>query len=113
MLWVKRLLTGCACFPVLVIVLWFGSLVVAGAIAGGVAGARDPENAAAAGEKAGQRMAEKFGVIFLVAAVGVAGAVSLAAMFLAPWCRDETPPEGGREDGSLGFGGPSSAPPPG
>ena len=59
MLIIKRLLTGCIMFPILIIGIWLGSLMLGGAIVGGIAGVKNPQNAEQAGRLAGEKFGRK------------------------------------------------------
>jgi hypothetical protein len=58
------------------VVLYFGACMVTGGIVGGMAGAKDPQNAAAAGAKASLETVSALRIYFLIGAAGlsIAGA---------------------------------------
>jgi len=66
--WYKKVLFGFIWW----IALYFGALVVAGMIAGGIAGGRDPQHAQEAGRRAGEQLAAEYGVHFLLGSAVIA-----------------------------------------
>lgn len=85
----KRSLTAIGCFPLLIVPLFMGGLVVGGAILGGIAGARDPEHAAAAGRQAGEQFGQTYGDMVFFLAILLAVIIALVVGFsgIFPWCR--------------------------
>ncbi|CAN5386543.1 hypothetical protein BH11PLA2_BH11PLA2_08250 [soil metagenome] len=51
------------------VIFYFGSCVLTGAIAGAIAGGKDPKNASAAGAKAGREAVEAIGPFLLIGSV--------------------------------------------
>jgi hypothetical protein len=69
---VKRILVGIVWF----VVLYFGACVLTGAIAGGIAGGKDPEHASVVGREAGRHAVLALRMYYLVgaAAISIVGA---------------------------------------
>lgn len=91
MLTIKRIITSVVLFFPFSIFLYFGILILGAGIVGGIAGAQDPENAAAAGELAGMKFAENYIVIISFASLGLSIVFSLLISFggLLPWCKNK------------------------
>jgi hypothetical protein len=66
--WYRKLLFGLLWW----IVLYMATSVLAAGIAGGIAGSRDPQNAQAAGRRAGTEVGEKYGAAMLLGSAIVA-----------------------------------------
>ena len=94
MLMIKRLATSAAMFVMLFLFLFFGSLMLGGAVAGARAsrehpGARDFRSGYQLGQEAGQDFGRRFAGVLFLASAGFSGVISLAVAFsgVLPWCR--------------------------
>jgi hypothetical protein len=69
---IKKILVGIVWF----VVLYMGACMLTGAIAGGIAGAKDPEHASIVGRQAGQQTVLALRMYFLLgaAAISIVGA---------------------------------------
>jgi len=89
MLIFKRTITAIFAFIVLYFIFWFAILIIGGAIAGGIAGAQNPENARLAGEIAGRQFAQKYLTVIMISSIVLSGVCSFILTFggILPWCR--------------------------
>jgi len=69
------------------LILWIGSMAVAGMIVGAIAGSKckDAQEAVRAGREAGRALGKTYGPLFLLGAAGIAAIGSIAGFL--PWTR--------------------------
>ncbi|MCM8533863.1 MAG: hypothetical protein NE330_22055 [Lentisphaeraceae bacterium] len=90
MLIIKRLLTSGILFIFSFILLSFGILILGSAIAGGIAGANDPENAREVGRIAGEDFGAAYRTIIGLGSLLISAVSSLYLSFggIIPWCKN-------------------------
>jgi len=89
MLLIKRITTASGCFILFFIITYIALCMIGDAVAGGIAGLQDPENAAAASELTGAIFVQN-NIFYIIGTSFVFSMVSacwLSFFGIFPWCR--------------------------